>query len=489
MKKRYFIAMLPLCCCLLACSDWLDVRPELEMRKNEMFEKEEGFKSVLTGAYIQIAAPTLYGKNMTMMLPEFMAHHWTAAPNTLAGYLSDFDHEQTASKELLAAIWLGYYQTIVNLNTLLGEIDARREIFTNGNYALIKGEALGLRAFLHLEVARLWGDAPAAIDPEQPAIPYVTTVTKDPNALLSLPYREVSRRILADLDSAELLLKDDPIITCFNSILNEPGRIGGYEQYNRPEDPYHYYRQSRFNYYAVKATKARFYHWTGDGVAAARFAGEVIDALNTENDKPKFTLGDEVAAQQGKLTFPSEHVFAVHNSRAQETVTPLFLQHVNGYTQDSARLREAYEATVHPADIRFKSNRLWQPRLVPLTGIRYNYFKKYVTDDREAVEVVPLIRLSEMYFIAIENGEVGRFAAYRVARNLDSSLDAGLTTEEAILARLEKEYRKEFYGEGQMFYFYKRHNYDRFTWPAPYTMDVSRYKLPRPEVQSLFETL
>jgi hypothetical protein len=484
MKKRYFIAMLPL---LLACSDWLNIQPALEIREDKMFENEEGFKSVLTGAYTRMATPALYGKNMTMTLPEFMTRHWTAAANTLPDHISRFDYEQADLKELLATIWLEYYQTIANLNILLARIDDARDMFSRGNHALIKGEALGLRAFLHFEVLRLWGDIPANIVPGDPAIPYMTTVTKNPNTARSLPYSEVLRLVLADLDAAEELLADDPITSCFNSILNAPALVEGYEQYNRPEDPYHYYRQNRFNYYAVKATKARYYHWLGDRAAAARLAGEVIDAVNVEDGSPKFTLGNESAALLGRLTFPTEHLFALHNARAQEVVSQLFIQS-GGYTLDSALLRTAYEVTAHPNDIRFRGNRLWQTR--PLqTGLsaRYNYFKKYVVDERTAVDAVPVIRLAEMYFIAIENGDAARFPAYRVARNLGNNLDGELTSDEAILDRLEKEYRKEFYGEGQMFYFYKRHARDRFTWPSVRVMDLSKYKLPLPEAQTLFE--
>ena len=36
----------------ISCSDWLDVRPRNEMKEDDMYANEEGFKSALTGAYI-----------------------------------------------------------------------------------------------------------------------------------------------------------------------------------------------------------------------------------------------------------------------------------------------------------------------------------------------------------------------------------------------------------------------------------------------------
>ena len=91
-----------------------------------------------------------------------------------------------------------------------------------------------------------------------------------------------------------------------------------------------------------------------------------------------------------------------------------------------------------------------------------NYFKKYWKTETTAVEDVPLIRLAEMYFIVTENGNTELFRNYRVARGLDILIDTALTEtgegmslKEKIMMRREKEYRKDSYGEGQMFFFYK----------------------------------
>ena len=103
-----------------------------------MFESEQGFKDVLTGAYIRMATPELYGLNTTMKLPEMMAQHWTipSANSTQAEiyHVSNFDFTQTSTKKLLEDVWLQYYQTIININSLLENIDAKKDLFTNGNY-------------------------------------------------------------------------------------------------------------------------------------------------------------------------------------------------------------------------------------------------------------------------------------------------------------------------------------------------------------------
>ena len=304
---------------------------------------------------------------------------------------------------------------------------------------------------------------------------------------MSLSYREVFEKILADLNEAETLLANDPITLYNNDALNHPeyeGTTAAEAAY--PSNDFHFYRQIKFNYYAVKATKARYYLWLGDTRTAARYAREVIDAIN-EDGTPKFKLADEPEASNGKMTFPTEHIFYVHNSNATSTLTSYFFNYQTMYTQNISSLQTAYETSLHTSDIRFKDERLWEERYEPLVSQPQNYFRKYYENETTAVKQMPLIRLSEMYFIAVENGDTDLFRTYRIARNLDASIDGTLTDQNAIMARLELEYRKDFYGEGQMFFFYKRLGYTSYTWPTIKTVESASYRLPIPETQANFE--
>ncbi|MCU4158291.1 RagB/SusD family nutrient uptake outer membrane protein [Carboxylicivirga sp. A043] len=477
MKK--IITVLVLAITLASCNDWLDVRPATELREEEMFETQQGYKDVLTGVYIRMATSSLYGLNTTMVLPENMVQHWEIESD-LQKAISEFDFTETGAKSMLETIWVQYYQCIVNLNSILERIDENQDLFNKGNYELIKGEALGLRAFLHFEILRYWGAAPQDIQAGDSAIPYVTMVTKDPNELLTLTYQEVFTNILNDLTEAENLLENDPILSFSADVLNEPNTDNNLAL----GDEFHYYRQNRFNIFAVKATLARYYIWQGETVKAATYAMEVINAVESEDNELIFNLGGEADASAGDLTFPTEQIFAINNSLATATLTSMFFSNYTAYTQDHAKLEEAYEVTINAADIRFRDDRLWEIKIHPET---FNYFKKYWATETTAVEDIPLIRLAEMYFIATENNDANIFREYRVARGLDISIDETLTDQEAIMSRLEKEYRKDLYGEGQMFFFYKRLGYEAFSWPTAIEMDRANYQLPIPETQTLFE--
>ena len=92
------------------------------------------------------------------------------------------------------------------------------------------------------------------------------------------------------------------------------------------EDEWHYYRQNRFNLYAVKATKARYYLWIGEKEKAGAYANEVITALNPDGSE-KFRLAQESDAVAGDLTFTTEHIFSLHNPLLEKIVAPIFVDY------------------------------------------------------------------------------------------------------------------------------------------------------------------
>lgn len=73
----------------------------------------------------------------------------------------------------------------------------------------MKGEALGLRAFLHFDLLRMFGPVYKE-HPASKAIPYRIAFDKDATPVL--PASEVVDAILKDLNDAEKLLKEsDPL--------------------------------------------------------------------------------------------------------------------------------------------------------------------------------------------------------------------------------------------------------------------------------------
>lgn len=488
MKKIVkYVTIIALSACL-GCSDWLDVNPRTEVKEDQLYETEDGFKSALTGAYIQVASANLYGKNTSLYFPELLIQTWTPGSDSqkhpLETYIPKWDFKQKNVEPFVETMYKSYYKCIAHLNNILGNMDARKAVFMNGNYDLIKGEALGLRAFLHLDLLRFFGPVPGPEVGGQPAIPYVEEMTKNPNLLTTLPYDEVVKKIVRDLDDAEEYLKKDPLMNTDNEHLNKPNNK--WEDWeDKPEDEWQMYRQVRFNYYAVKGTKARLYHWIGDTEKAIKYAKEVIGSekfrLTNEND-----YQSDYDGYVQNMVMLSEHLFGVSNPDHQKVIQPLFKNSDALLSQTESNISKAYEGIT--GDIRNVLNRYWQMR--SYQSRKTYHFRKYSgIDEIPARNIIPLLRLAEMYLILIEDLPAGEkesyYKEYLIARNLPLEWETQLNNE--LLQRLEKEYRKEFMGEGQMFFFYKKHNYTEFSWPSVIKVPANGFVIPRPQSQNVFD--
>ncbi len=490
MKKIYYLLSLGfLAAMTMGCNDWLDVNPRSQIKSETMYETEAGFKLALNGAYIKMGGSELYGKNTTMLMADGLTRTWNItglATTSLLYGVSTHNYTLTNVEAGIKTVFLNYYSTIAQLNDLLANLETTDVAFEYNNDKIIKAEAMGLRAFLHLDVLRFFGPVPSKADDNSLAIPYVTELTNDTQKLLSKSWKQVAEDIERDLTDAETLLKQyDPLV--YNSVdsLKQTLYLG---KGPMPKDSWQLYRQGRFNYYAVLGTKARFYHWIGNKEQAVKYAKMVIDSK-------KFTLCTEAyfSTTSVDLTLYKEHLFGIHNPDLQSIVEPLFATTKASLTPISvASLNTAYESTVHSGDIRYVVNRYWQEKTYD-SSVKVIHFYKYTGNGYiSASNRLPLLKYVEMYLILTEDLPLDKakdyFVEYRQSRALSSTIDAtSMADEAAVIARLEKEYRKEFMGEGQMFFFYKKHDYAKYTWPAAYTLPANAYVLPKPKEMSDFE--
>ena len=463
------------------CNDWLDVNPRTEIKEPDIYSGETGFKNVMNGIYIQMASSNLYGKNMSFYFPDLLAQLWTPNSNSTEEYIADFAYSNATVESVIDNIWSTYYTCVAHVNNILENLQTTDVAFSHGNKELLMGEAYGLRAFLHLEVLRFFGPVPAEATDATEAIPYITELTKDPNKLTSLTYGEVKQMILQDLDSAEVYLQNDPFTLGSMDDLNNPGSTTASYV---PDDDWHYYRQTHFNHYAVDATRARYYQWIGDGEQAAVYARRVIEATNPDGNN-KFTLTNEASysdSYKANLVFQSEHIFALDCSNHQSMIEGIFDSSNNPDLYTTQRyVNSIYENEAN--DIRNVSGRYWD-----IDGNTACYLKYLGSGTIDPLDQIPLIRLAEMYLILIENTPMAEAAQYfdtfRQARGMSQSMTL---SENDRLERVEYEYRKEFYGEGQMFYWYKRHNVANYTMPARFAVPVGGYVVPMPNSQTAFE--
>ena len=117
--------------------------------------------------------------------------------------------------------------------------------------------------------------------------------------------------------------------------------------------------------------------------------------------------------------------------------------------------------------------------------------KKYWYDEAKAnadylttkYQIIPMLRLSEVYLIAIETSESlseiqSLYDTYMSA--CQYTLYEPFASVEAAHQEVINEYRREFFAEGQMFYVYKRTGATKMKWNDEDTMTEDSYILPLP---------
>lgn len=458
-----------LLCCITACNDWLEVAPQAEKEEAEMFEKEVGFRNVLIGAYIRMKSNNLYGEDLTYGSIEMLAQHWTNTDD-LGKYLKAYNYEQSVVETKINSFYGNLYKVIADVNGLLNNIDARKEMFEGNNFEIIKGEALAIRAFCHFDVLRLFGPIPTNL-PEGTILPYVTIVSIVPNRLVS--YNDFTTKLLADLDEAERCLEgNDPILT---ASIKELSTLEVAQDDNFLCD-----RQMRMNYYAVCALKARVQLWLGNKNEALKYAQKVIDAKDP-NGNVMFRLGSATDCANGDLIFSSEHIFNLN----VYNLSDFKISAANTFYTNSTALK--YFWASETTDIR--RGKMWKEVYDNYWWTYYYYMTKYTQATNMPVwakNSIPLFRLAEMYLIAMECGSIQNandlYKEVCIARDI-TPVTFGSTEE--LSETLILEYNREFYGEGQAFYAYKRLGRSKIFGTSTVGSALI-YVLPLPKAESLY---
>jgi hypothetical protein len=445
---------------LSSCKKFLDVKPESEIDKNELFTTEAGFKEALNGVYLHCSGNLLYGGYMTFSMLDLMAQNYKFTDVTYQR-IANFDYTSATLISDSRTVWEQAYRGIANTNYILNTIDDRKALFNDRNYEIIKGESLALRAYLHFDMLRMFAPSFAS-QPLGKAIPYVTSVTPTNTPFSNVT--EVLDRVIADLEAAKLLLStSDPILSA--------GYKVGYPndekatELNHP-DLFLQNRRHRMNYYAVCAELARVCLYKSDYEKALLNAELVIDS-----EKFPFTNVDDFI--QGDLSkkdriLYKELIASWYIPNAKDMLIKLFSREAPDYSATVTQLDEIFEKQQFGAeDNRYKQ---WFISVKgQQSGEDRSLLQKYVVNSAPLENLHPLVapalRLSEMYYIAAEASfdqnpqqALVYYNTVRRNRGIPDDLEK-VSNKKEFLDLLIIEARKEFYGESQTFFMYKRLNH------------------------------
>ncbi len=458
-----------------SCEKWMDVDPKTDVKADDFFDSENGYYASLQGIYTSMAAASTYGNNLSFGMLDQLALVYDSRPAGSITKEEVFEYEISLegydTKARLAATWSATYNLIANANNLLRWIDEKGTAVLDPNTVnLFKGELYGLRAFFHFDLLRLWG--PMGYDAANTTkyIPYrfVADNTKQP----LLTQQAVTANILSDLSLAEQLLAQEKTEKLTN---------------NAPTSD----RCFRFNYYAVKALQARVYNYCGMKAEAFAAAKEVVDnsglALQTENST--------------QPAMYKEIVFGIYKYRMSEEIISYFDEGPifnTQYTTDAGtmeKLFRGFTGTSSDVDIRMKNTAVLGYDFTRDGKQTRTYIsRKYIKNDEE---IIPLVRLPEMYYIMCESADLSVAPEYVNAVKskrgyTKSSMKSVFRDETDSLVDRSLVFRILYYSEGHYFYFLKRnkiksvdyypyHSERGVVSETPFYFDEKKYVVPLPD--------
>lgn len=442
---------------LTSCKKWLDVKPQSQIEKDELFNTQSGFEEALNGIYSKCTSVSAYGTELTCATPDVLAQNFSIAPQDYLSYLqtSLFNYQDPIFMQRRDQVWQNLYNAIANCNLILENVETHKSILSAVDYAVIKGEALGLRAYIHFDLLRLFAPSFAS-SPTAKAIPYVKDFSN--TVTVSSTVTDVLTDVITDLNDAKTLLKPmDPILDKAY-IVGYPG--DGQSTEENATALFLQNRRHRMNYYAVCGELARAYLYMNKQPEALTNALEVINS----GKFPWTNIADFISSdpQTVDRILYKELVFGWYEPVMQGNLVTLYGGGITSLYIEQNAGNTVYETGgVGGEDLRFKE---WLKPVSDISGNRYE-LQKYVRDKdvNKHYLMAPAIRLSEMYYIASEctyDTDPARATAYIDSVRFHRGINTTLTVsgKEEFLTELTKEARKEFYGEGQLFYMYKRLN-------------------------------
>ena len=132
MKRLKYLSVCLGIVLLSSCHDWFDVSPKSDVKAEDLFAQESGFRDVLTGVYSLMSSPQLYGKQLTFGYVDVLAQYYSISANDHE-YIEtkDYHYEEPYDEAVLDTIWSRQYKAIANLNAMLMFIDDNRTFKTS----------------------------------------------------------------------------------------------------------------------------------------------------------------------------------------------------------------------------------------------------------------------------------------------------------------------------------------------------------------------
>lgn len=207
MKNKILIPVLAITFGLAAC-DVLNIEPEQSISSEVVFDSVENAQGAVVGMYQTVRFSSGYG-GFSMMASEFTTDN-TDFQGSFTTWQEVAQFQIPTNNGTIETQWESLYDGINRANNVLANLEDVPGI-TQTQIDQWRGEALFVRAILHFQLVRYFGQPYGyTANNDHPGVPYITTPGEvaegDENYVTRNTVAEVYLNIIADLQEAEGLV-------------------------------------------------------------------------------------------------------------------------------------------------------------------------------------------------------------------------------------------------------------------------------------------
>lgn len=418
---------------LSSCNDFLTVEPTNSANASGAVATVADAQISMNGIMGMMTSSSFYGRNFILYGDAKGGDLTIYAAGRGSDALYTFNHTATSSN--YSGFWTHGYDLLLQVNTLIKNIDAVEAAGTEEDFSFVKGQALTLRAMYYFDLVRLYG-LPYNYKKTGYGVPNIL----EPIDVNSQPTRatveENYKQIVSDLEQGATLLSGN----------------------KSPQDGY-------IGYYANKALQARVRLYMEDYSGALAAAKEIIESGKYQLYTPANWV-DSWSTQ-----FGSESIFEIGMTAEEDDLGTSSLgyyfmrygqkKNAMGWFLASDYFLERLNEDL--TDVRWgvmDYDEYWSDTKTERKGACYKYMGGVdLPGDGKATSTavnIKLIRLSEIYLIAAEaalhTSNASDAAEYLNAIRQRSPQLAPATAETISDDMILSERSKELFGEGQRFF-------------------------------------
>ena len=443
--------------CLLAftfasCENFLESRDKAQVLEEKLFVNQEGVEEAMYGLYLNMGSGILWGAHMPVVmdcLAQYLTLGTYSQENT-NGFeeLMLPNHGSERSTTIFGSIWTAGYKVISDINKIIENLD-NWEHKPLRHMDLYRGECLGLRAFIHLEMLRMYGSP----DLDKRGIPYVRNY-----GMWVTPFSKTGEcydKILEDLNEAHrLLAEDEKLLTYPRQELNT-------------YDGFTSYRELHMNLYAVKALLARTYYTRnqpGDMDSVKVYARQVVDSKKFPLPTNENVGADHFIRMMSGTVAQDEAVFGVYKYDTYSDLLTLFVLDKGSFLAADEKMYEELgeNGTDHrsnwirvPRAATEEDSKELGMRIMKLINARSFYS---ANEEQEPIgdPGINIIRIPELYLMLaealLEDSPADALRYYN-----DFIYSRGLSkVEKVTLEDIDKQFWREYLVEGQYWFRLRR---------------------------------